>query len=173
MFQIASFNAHMGIGPGQGRMDVPSVTLASLAVIVLTGACSAPTAPIDAPQPAATSVHRSHGDGMTDPITFICTPAVGARLEDPDRICSELLEVLTETRPDLRFIAREAGMPSARFVIVRGDSRGLGLEATWIDADGATTVGKPLSVTFFDRPSNPEFRRNFYGAFLKESPIPF
>ena len=98
MFGIASVNdpgggAH-GVGLGaSGRVDVPSVTLAGLAMIFLTSACSAPTSPIDAPPSAATSVRRSHGDRMPDSITFICTPAVGAELEDPDQICGELLEV--------------------------------------------------------------------------------
>lgn len=110
---------------------------------------------------------------MSDPITFICAPAADTEIEGADRLCGEVLDALNAARPDLRFVAGSSGAPAARFEITRGNARGLGLEATWIDAQGARTAGKPLSVTFFDRPSDPEVRRNFYAAFLRENPIPF
>lgn len=110
---------------------------------------------------------------MADTITFVCTPAAGAEIEQADRICGEVLDALKAARPDLRFAGGTSAIPAARFEITRGNARGLGLEAIWIDAQGARTVGKPLSVTFFDRPSDPEMRRNFYALFLRENPIPF
>ena len=108
---------------------------------------------------------------MSEPITFVCTAAPG--VEDADGLCGEVLEALKTARPDLRFAAGTSATPAAHFTITRGNARGLGLEATWVDAGGARTVGKPLSVTFFDRGSDPELRRNFYAAFLTENPIPF
>lgn len=110
---------------------------------------------------------------MADTITFACTPAAGAEIEEADRICGEVLDALKTARPDLRFVAGTSAPPTARFEITRGNARGLGLEATWIDAQGTSTAGKPLSVTFFDRGSDPELRRNFYATFLRENPIPF
>lgn len=110
---------------------------------------------------------------MVQQVTFSCTPAAGADVAEPDRICSEVLDVFNEARPDLRFVAGTSGAPAVRVVITHGTSRGLGLEATWIDASGASTPGKPLSTAFFDRSSDRELRQNFYAAFLMENPIPF
>lgn len=110
---------------------------------------------------------------MSNSIVFTCTPAAGTEIEDADQICAELLDAINQTRPDLRFIPGVSGAPAAMFAITRGNARGLGLEATWIDAHGVSTVGKPLSVTFFDRPSDPVTRSNFYAAFLRDNPIPF
>lgn len=149
-------------------MKVSSVTLAGLAAISL-GACSAPAAPAS----DLTSGDRSSEGGMTQQITFLCAPKPGAEVEEPDLICAELLDALKAARPDLRFAAGASGAPGVRFVITYATSRGLGLEATWTDAGGASTAGKPLMVSFFDRSSDATLRRNFYGTFLRENPIPF
>lgn len=143
-----------------------SVALAGLAMIVLTGACSAaPT--------TTTSADRSNGDRTPGAIAFTCMPATGAEVEQADRICVEVLDALQAARPDLRFVAGGPAAPAAQFQITQGNALGLGLEATWVDARGARTVGKPMSVTFFDRNSDPELRRSFYAVFLRENPIPF
>lgn len=110
---------------------------------------------------------------MTEQVAFHCAPAAGAEVEQPEQICAEVLSVLQGSRTDLRFVSGASGQPAARFVITYATSRGLGLEATWIDAEGASTAGKPLSVSFFDRPSDPDLRQTFYAAFLRENPIPF
>lgn len=110
---------------------------------------------------------------MSHSIVFTCAPATGIEIEHAEQICQELLNAIQQDRPDLRFVAGTSGAPSASFAITRGNQRGLGLEATWMDARGVSTVGKPLSVTFFDRPSDPVTRSNFYAAFLRANPIPF
>jgi len=150
---------------------VPSVSLAGLAAIIMTVGCSAPSSP-DV-QAALASVDQARGDPVSATIGFDCTSENGAEVEDAPLICSEVLAALTEARPDLRFVSGGSSARSAKFTITYATSRGLGLEATWVDAGGAITTGRPLSVSFFDRSSDPILRSNFYTAFLRENPIPF
>ena len=110
---------------------------------------------------------------MSEEIGFTCSPAPGAAIENADQICREFLGALQAARTDLRFVSRGPGAPAAEVRITHANSRGLGLNVTWIDGAGSRTAGTPLNVSFFDRGSDAGLRRNFYTAFLTANPVPF
>ena len=117
--------------------------------------------------------HASAGDEMADRVIVRCAPATGAGIQEPERLCAEVLEAMSAARPDLEFVAGGEGRPAAEVRITRGNDRGLGLEVIWIDTSGGRTPGTPLETTFFDRAPDAGQRRTFYAAFLNANPIPF
>ena len=143
--------------------------MAIVATIAFVGACSS----TPDPQPKSSSATSSTEHGTTDQIGFTCASAQGAEVDDAGLICTEILAMLHEVRPDLRFIDGGDDAPAVRFTITHSTPRGMGLEAIWIDAEGQAFAGRPLSTSFFDRSADPNLRRNFLATFLRENPIPF
>ncbi len=156
--------------PGRRSFGLAIGVAVGLTAVGSAAACSASTSPSPSRPP---SPHTASATMPKAPVAFVCLPAPGAEIETPDQICGEVLAALNQNRPDLSFVAGAPGRPAAEVTISHAHARGLGLQLTWIDAEGGRSQGAPMGIAFFDRGSDIDARSRFYAAVLAANPAPF
>lgn len=117
------------------------------------------------------------GAGMTAPVSLVCTADAAVGQAERDTVCAEFLAFLQDSHPEHGIAAAAADdpglLPRIDLRITRANDRSLGLEVTFVAADGAARSGMPLQVSFYDRASDATLRRRFYKTFLQNNPLPF
>jgi hypothetical protein len=110
---------------------------------------------------------------MTAVIGIECLGEPGVAAGDQAEVCHEFARFLESSHPGTAFKVGHSAPPLMEVLIKAASARGLGLDVTFVNRDGARTAGKPLSVAFYDRASSVDMRQRFYAQFLKINPLPF